>query len=308
MSSRSGSTAASAYPAAAAIRPQLASDPKIAVFTRLSRAIVRATVTASSSVAAPVTRTVIRLVTPSASACICCARSRQTAVSAAVNTSGSGATPEAPEASTSTVSLVDIQPSTSSRSKLTRTAARSASSRTGAVDDGVRGEHGEHGGHRGSDHPGALGGAADAPPGLVGVRGLLRDGVRGHDRGGGGQPGGGVGAERGRGGLHPGEHGRPRELLADQPGGTDRDLDRAAAEDLGGLLGGGVRGLETLRPRARVRTAGVEDDRPQPAGDEHLLRPQHRRRLDLVAGEHPGGGDPRGRRSRPGRGRARRWT
>ena len=76
------------------------------------------------------------------------------------------------------------------------------------VDHGVRGEHGEHGGHRGSDHAGALGDAADAPAGLVGVRGLLRDGVRGHDRGGGGQPGGGVGAERGGGGLHPGEHGR----------------------------------------------------------------------------------------------------
>ena len=81
-----------------------------------------------------------------------------------------------------------------------------------------------------------------------------------------------------------------RELLADQPGGTDRDLDGAAAEDLGGLLGGGVRGLETFRPGARVRTAGVEDDGPQPAGGEHLLRPQHRGRLDLVAGEHAGGG------------------
>ena len=131
MSSRSGSTAASAYPAAAAIRPQLASDPKIAVFTRLSRAMVRATVTASSSVAAPVTRTVIRLVTPSASACIWRARSRHTAANASVNTTGSAATPDAPEASTSTVSFVDMQPSTCSRSKLTRTAARSASSRTG---------------------------------------------------------------------------------------------------------------------------------------------------------------------------------
>ncbi len=79
---------------------------------------MRATVTASSSEAAPVTRTVIRLVTPSASACICSARSRHTRVSAAVNTAGSASTPDAPEASTSTVSLVDIEPSTSSRSKL----------------------------------------------------------------------------------------------------------------------------------------------------------------------------------------------
>ena len=58
-----------AMPTAASTRPQLGSDPNTAVLTRLSRATTRAAVSASSSVAAPVTVTVTRLVTPSASAC-----------------------------------------------------------------------------------------------------------------------------------------------------------------------------------------------------------------------------------------------
>ena len=92
---------------------------------------MRATTTASSSLAAPVTRTVIRLVTPSASACIRAARSRQTCVSAAVNAAGSASTPDAPDESSSTVSLVDIEPSMSRRSKLSRTASCSAASSAG---------------------------------------------------------------------------------------------------------------------------------------------------------------------------------
>ena len=41
-------------------------------------------------------------------------------------------------------------------------------------------------------------------------------------------------------------------------------------QDLGGLLGGGVRGLEALRPGARVGAARVEDDGAQRAAGEHL--------------------------------------
>ena len=63
----------------------------------------------------------------------------------------------------------------------------------------------------------------------------------------------------------------------------------AQPECLGRLLGGGVGGLEALGTRAGVRPAGVEDDGAQPPGGQHLLRPQHRRGLDLVAGEHAGG-------------------
>ena len=63
-----------------------------------------------------------------------------------------------------------------------------------------------------------------------------------------------------------------------------------SAEDLGGLLGGGVGVLEALGPGARVGAAGVEDDGAQRAAGEHLLGPQHGRGLDLVGGEHAGGG------------------
>src|ERR1700741_4059513 len=60
---RSGSrVTAGAKPTAATTRPQLGSDPNIAVLTRLSRATARAAATASSSEAAPVTVTGTRLV------------------------------------------------------------------------------------------------------------------------------------------------------------------------------------------------------------------------------------------------------
>jgi hypothetical protein len=50
-----------------------------------------------------------------------------------------------------------------------------------------------------------------------------------------------------------------------------------------------MRVLETRRPGAGIRATGVEDHRTQPARGQHLLCPQHRSGLDLVAGEHSGG-------------------
>src|SRR5215469_1022426 len=93
-SSWSGSNAASVVPTAARIRPQLGSLPNSAVFTRLLRDTARPTVTASASVAAPLTSMAMSLVDPSASASSCAARSRQAAVTDAASASAGGVTPE----------------------------------------------------------------------------------------------------------------------------------------------------------------------------------------------------------------------
>ena len=159
----------------------------------------------------------------------------------------------------------------------------------GGVGDGVGGEHDQHRGHRGGDHPGALGEPADGEA-RRGDVGLLRVVVGGEHRGGGGGARLGGGGQLRRRLLDPGEQRGAGQLLADDARGADRDLDRAARQDLGGLLGRGVRGLEALGPGARVGAAGVEDDGTQRAAGEDLLGPQHGRGLHLVGGEHPGGG------------------
>ncbi|SKU04709.1 Uncharacterised protein [Mycobacteroides abscessus subsp. abscessus] len=125
---RSGSSSTGAMPTAANTRPQLGSEPNRAVFTRLSRATTRAVATASSSLRAPVTVIKIRLVTPSASACSCAARSSHTWNTASANSAASGVISLAPEANRSTVSLVEQLPSTSSRSKVRAVAKRSVES------------------------------------------------------------------------------------------------------------------------------------------------------------------------------------
>ena len=125
-STPSGSNAARVVPIAERIRPQFGSLPKNAVLTRLLRAIARPTSTASSSLAAPVTSIAMSLVEPSASARSCSARLSQTAVTAAVSSSGVGVMPEAPLARSRTVSLVDMHPSESSRSNVTRHASVNA--------------------------------------------------------------------------------------------------------------------------------------------------------------------------------------
>src|SRR5690606_16332335 len=59
---------------------------------------------------------------------------------------------------------------------------------------------------------------------------------------------------------------------------------------LGDLLGGGVGVLEARGAGAGVGAAGVQHDGADPAALEDLLRPQHGRGLDAVAGEDAGGG------------------
>ncbi|SKY78730.1 Uncharacterised protein [Mycobacteroides abscessus subsp. abscessus] len=130
---RSGSMVTGAIPVAASTRPQFGSDPKSAVLTRLSRAMVRATAMASSSVAAPVTVMTMRLVTPSASAISCAARSSHTDSTAASSSVCSTGIWLAPELSNSTVSLVDVEPSMSSLSNVFDVARRSARSSCSAL-------------------------------------------------------------------------------------------------------------------------------------------------------------------------------
>ncbi len=92
-----------------------------------------------------------------------------------------------------------------------------------------------------------------------------------------------------------------RQPLADQAGGADRHVaggqqqpgDRGGTHHGSGVLGGGVGVLEPGRAGTGVGPTGVEDDRLDHAGLEHLLAPQHRRGLDPVAGEDGGGGGVR---------------
>ena len=126
-------------PAAAATRPQLASWPKIAVFTSGELAIARATVSASASLAAPVTVTVTSFVEPSPSAAILRASSTHAARTAAATTGNAGcersicSPPAAPVASRMQVSLVEVSESTVTLLKLCPTAARRASRAASAV-------------------------------------------------------------------------------------------------------------------------------------------------------------------------------
>ena len=127
---RSGSNSAAVVPTAETTRPQFGSSPAIAHLSRLLRATARPACTASSSLAAPMTSTMIILPAPSASSWSWRARSVHTSVSIAVKSASSGAAPEAPLASSSTVSLVDMQPSVSIRSNEVRVASRRAASRS----------------------------------------------------------------------------------------------------------------------------------------------------------------------------------
>ena len=126
-------------------------------------------------------------------------------------------------------------------------------------------------------------------------RNLFRHGVGGHDGPCGlfatGQPAGHLVDDLG----DTCQHLVHRQPVADEPSGTHGYLDRPGlgapvGERRGDGLCGGVGVLKAHRPGAGVGTAGVEHDCAQTSGGEHLLRPQHRRGLDLVAGEHGRGG------------------
>ena len=282
-------------PTAASTRPQLGSDPNIAVLTRLSRAIARAAATASSSEAAPVTVTVTRLVTPSASACSCAHRSSQTRSTASSSSAWRGAIPLAPEASSSTVSLVEQQPSMSSRSKVRAVARRSAWSSAAGVGDRVGGEHAQHGGQRRRQHARALGHAADGPVVRMVQRNLFGHRVGGHDgvRGlvAAGQPAGHLvhdlrAPRRAPCPSAAGHRSDPVEQTATSmaPVSVPQSDNAAATASAVAWVSwkppGPVQALAPPELRITARSC---------AGGQHLLGPQHRRGLDLVAGEHAGG-------------------
>ena len=167
---------ASAIPAAWAIRPQLGSRPKSAVFTSGELAIARAARSASSSLGGldapgrsrPGSRPRRRR------------RSRAPAAAALRRASppGSGR-PDSPLACSSTVSLVLIWPSTVIRSK--EDVDGGPQRRLGVLDDRVGLHEAEHRREAGLDHPGALrlGREGDA---VAAHRAALGQGVGGHDR------------------------------------------------------------------------------------------------------------------------------
>ena len=208
-----------------AMRPQLGSAAKNAVLQRLSCATVRATATASASERAPRTATVTCLVTPSASACSCRHRSVQAACTAAVSSAALGVTPDAPEARSRTVSLVEVPPSMSSRSKVLPTAERSAASHAAVSATASVVSTTSMVAMAGAIMPEPLAKPPTEKPGAGGERllGVVVGGEHG-GRGGGGRLG--RGGELGGGLLDPGEQGGPGQLLADDAGGADRDLDR----------------------------------------------------------------------------------
>ena len=301
---RSGSRSTGAMPTAASTRPQFGSEPNSAVLTRLSRATARATVE-RVVLGRPrrSTVTATRLVTPSASAISCAARSSHTANTAA----SSSLLAWARRRWRRRPAAARCRWWSSSRRhragrRCTRWPLRSAGSSCVGVGDGVGGEHAR------AWWP-ATARACPRPwpsrrrstcPSLV-QRSLLGHGVGGHDGV------GGIGAAGHAAGhlVHDlgdaGQHLVHRQPVADQTGGTHRDLDRAGlgapvAQRGGDFLGGLVGVLEAAGPGAGVGAAGIEHHRAQPTGGEHLLRPQHRRGLDLVAGEHAGGARSRGPR------------
>ena len=224
---RSGSRATGAIPTAASTRPQLGSEPNTAVLTRLSRAMTRAAVSASSSLAAPVTVTVTRLVTPSASACSCAHRSSQTRSTASSRSAWLGAISLAPEASSRTVSLVEQLPSMSSRSKVRRSGPPQRLLERRRIGDGVGGDHTQHGGQRRRQHAGTFGHSADGPLVLMVQRNLFGDGVGGHDGMSGIVAAGEPAMHLVHDVTHPGKHLVHGQPIADQTGGTNGDLDGA---------------------------------------------------------------------------------
>ena len=221
----SGSKAASVVPTALSTRPQLGSSPWMAHLSRLLRATARATVTASSTVAARVDgRPRCSWSTPSASSTSCRARSAQTDSTATSSASSPGSTPDAPEASSSTVSLVDMQPSESTRSNVVLVAGRStASSRSaGTTASVVRTT--SMVASPGASMPAPLAMPPTRKPPAPTASDCLGTDVGGHDRAS-RVVGAGHGEQR-HGRVDPGEQPVDRQPVADQAGRADGDVDR----------------------------------------------------------------------------------
>ena len=182
---------------------------------------------------------------------------------------------------------VDVEPVEADAGRPRAAPRRSA----GGVGHGVGGEHDEHRGHRRRDHPGALGDAADAPAGAAVCATAWARCPWSCTAVAAAVPASGAAASSAAAFSTPASRAARGQLLADQAGGAHRDLDGAAARvprrpsrpwrGWSGSPPGPVHALAPPELRTTARSA--------PAG-EHLLRPQHRRGLDLVAGEHAGGG------------------
>src|SRR5699024_2927894 len=157
------------------------------------------------------------------------------------------------------------------------------------VDVGVGGQNHQHGRQLRSEHPGALGDAADPHPGIRGAFGGLGDGVGGHDRSRGGRVGLGAGGEpRGPGG--DAREQRPhRQALTDQAGRADQHVGGGGLERCGQVLGGAPGVGQALGAGAGVGAPGVQDHGAGPAGGHGFARPDHGGGLDPVGGEHGGG-------------------
>ena len=187
-------------------------------------------------------------------------------------------------------------PSTSSRSKVSAVARAQRLVERGGVGDGIGGDDAQHGRQRRRQHACALGHAADGP--LVGVvqRNLFGHGVGGHD-----------GAARrprrrsdppaiscttsvtpastlsigSRSPIRPVEHTATSMAPVSVPQSDSAAATASAVAWVSWKPSGPVHALAP--PELRI-------DRAQPPGGEHLLGPQHRCGLDLVAGEHARGG------------------
>ena len=146
------------------MRPQFGSRPNAAVLTSGEVAIRRAIAFASPAVAAPLTSISRRMVAPSPSATICCARSAQTSPSAPANSASVAAvrsTPLSPFASRMTASFVEHSPSTEILLKLWLTARLRKPCASAALQRVVGGDDREHRREVRVDHPGALRHPAD---------------------------------------------------------------------------------------------------------------------------------------------------
>ncbi len=288
--SRPGRTQRRVVPTAASTRPQLGSLPNSAHLSRLLRAIARPTSTASASVAARsyLDGDLLRGALGVGEQLRAPGRRRRCAPRRR-RSPASGVTVEAPLAS-SEHGVVGRQAAVGVEAVEGRRgggAQRRVQRRR--VDHRIGGQHAQHRGQRRGEHAGSLGHPADGPPGRVGVRRPSWPRVS---------------VVRIASAASAPPSWRSAAAAASMPGSSAaigsrspmRPVEQTAtspapsAECAGGMLGGAVRVGETGRTGAGVGAAGVEHHRAQPAVRENLLRPQHRRRLDPVAGEHAGGG------------------
>ena len=288
-SSWSGSNAARVVPIAASTRPQLGSLPNSAHLSRLLRAMLRPTSTASSSLGGAGDLDADLLGRALGVGDAAARRDRRTpARSASAKSSGSGRCRSAPlDSSTHGVVGRHAAVGVDAVEGLPRGRAQRLVGGDG-VDLGVGGDHAQHRRQsRARACPAPLAMPPTVHPSPVTTACLATVSVVRIASAASAPPSVGQ-ARRPR--VDAGEQRGHRQPLADQAGRADRDLAGADAQRGGDRLGAAVGVGEAVRAGARVGAAGVEDDRAQPLVGDDLLGPEHRRRLDPV-GREDGGGD-----------------